>query len=57
MFRRRHEHADEWDEFRDMSLYSNRKAEEVKDHYLVFDKLRNPKSEDALHLSKEHRYD
>lgn len=43
MFSSSHEHAGEWDEFRDMALYSNRKAEEVKDHYLVFDKLRNPK--------------
>lgn len=43
MFSRNHEDADEWAELRDMALYSNRKAEEVKDHYMIFDSLRNPR--------------
>ncbi|WP_298473471.1 hypothetical protein [uncultured Psychrobacillus sp.] len=43
MFSRNHEDAGEWAELRDMALYSNRKAEEVKDHHLIFDSLRNPR--------------
>ncbi|MED3744766.1 hypothetical protein I6J18_12440 [Peribacillus psychrosaccharolyticus] len=44
MFSSNHEHADEWGEFSKLVLTGNRKAEEVKDHYKVFNKLRNPKS-------------
>lgn len=44
MFSRDHEDADEWEELSKLALTSNRKEEEVKDHYKVFNKLRNPKS-------------
>jgi hypothetical protein len=43
MFSSDHEDAEEWDDLSKLALKGNRKAEEAKDHYKVFNKLRNPR--------------